>query len=63
VTTDAPVRPTREDRLLEQLAALALIAPSAEFVRDVLTLRDDDPEGADESAVSLVEIPITAANA
>jgi hypothetical protein len=57
VTIETPIRSTREDRFLEQLAALALIAPSAEFVRDVLTLHDDGSTDVDKAATSIVEAP------
>ena len=47
MTVDTPIRTTREDGFLEHLAALALIAPSPELVRDVLTLHDDEPVAAE----------------
>ena len=63
MTIETAVRATREDRFLEQLAALALIAPSAEFVRDVLTLHDDDPTDVAASPTSVVEDPTSAPGA
>jgi hypothetical protein len=55
VTVDTPIRATREDRFLEHLAALALIAPSPELVRDVLTLHDDEPVAAEVPDTSVME--------